>query len=197
MKAGDEFDCCDDYGIWYKSTVKQIFHENEKDIEGKLVKKVHVAFRFKDPDGQKTDNDGNRVTGFLLDKFDMVHYLASPSIKPFSSMSYFYTDVKAQCMKCELEISSDITDIIYTSKTIQEFAVGREHHFSGLKHMALIVNEFGKQQGFELIIRFFQRIKDGSLETNYAHFNYIHNFLTRTLPLWSREFVCHFTPRAA
>jgi hypothetical protein len=29
LKPGDEFDCCDDYGIWYKSTVKQVFHENE------------------------------------------------------------------------------------------------------------------------------------------------------------------------
>ena len=95
MKAGDEFDCCDDYGIWYKSTVKQILNENEKDIDGQPVKKVHVAFRFKDLDGQKVDNDGNRVTGFLLDKFDMVHYLSSPSIRPFQSMSYFYTDVKA------------------------------------------------------------------------------------------------------
>jgi hypothetical protein len=58
-------------------------------------------------------------------------------------MSYFYNDIKAQCMKCELDISTDISDVIYTSKTIQEFAVFRENQFCGLKHIATLLNEFG------------------------------------------------------
>ena len=50
--------------------------------------KVHVAFRFPDPDGQKLDDKGNKFTGFLADKFDMILYLASPCVKPYRSMSY-------------------------------------------------------------------------------------------------------------
>lgn len=114
LQPGDLFDCCDDYGIWYKSTVKRIFqqNENEVDIEGRPVLKVHVAFRFPDPEGQKTDNEGNRFTGFLADKFDMILYLSSPCVKPLNSMSYQYNSVQTSHMKYELEFSDDIKDII-------------------------------------------------------------------------------------
>jgi len=40
-------------------------------------------------------------------------------------------------------------------------------------------------------------VRTGELETGYLHILYIHNFLTRTLPLWSRGFVCQYTPRVA
>ena len=51
LQPGDLFDCCDDYGIWYKSTVKRILQTDEVDVEGRPVLKVHVAFRFPDPEG--------------------------------------------------------------------------------------------------------------------------------------------------
>jgi hypothetical protein len=127
----------------------------------------------------------------------MIHNLASPSIMPFQSMSYFYTDIKSQCMKCELEISNDILDTIYTSTTIKEWATAREAYFNGFRCMATFVNEFGERQGFEQIVRFFNKVKAGEVEANYQHILYLHNFLTRTLPLWSREFVCNYTPRVA
>ena len=56
LGPGDLFDCCDNFGIWYKSTVKQIFKTDEVDVEGKPVLKVLVSFRFSDPEGQKTDD---------------------------------------------------------------------------------------------------------------------------------------------
>jgi len=60
-------------------------------------------------------------------------------------MSYFYTDIKSQCMKCELEISNDITDIIYTSQQTKEWATGRDAYFNGIKCIATFINEFGER----------------------------------------------------
>ena len=112
-------------------------------------------------------------------------------------MSYFYTDIKQTCMKCELDIASDITDTIIPSSTVKEWATGRESHFSNLRCMATFLNEFGERQGFENILSFFYKVKFGEIETDYQHILHIHNFLVHTLPLWNRGFVCHYTPRAA
>lgn len=82
----------------------------------------------------------------------MQHYLSSPSIMPFATMSYYYTDIKANTMKCELEITNDISDTIIPTKTIKEWATGREAYFSGLKCIATFLNEFGQKKGFEAIL---------------------------------------------
>ena len=38
MKKGDLFDCCDDYGIWYRASVLDRFESEEKeDCEGNPI----------------------------------------------------------------------------------------------------------------------------------------------------------------
>lgn len=46
-------------------------------------------------------------------------------------------------------------------------------------------------------MKFFNKVRSGEHECNFNHLLHTHNFLTRTLPLWTREFVCHYTPLAA
>jgi len=95
-------------------------------------------------------------------------------------------------MKCDLEVN-DMSDPIYHSTTIQQFTQHRETHFFDIKLIAHYINEFGKREGFDMIIDFFNRIADGSLETTLEHIQIVVEFLVKVLPLFTREFACVYT----
>lgn len=50
LKEEDLLDACDDYGIWYKSTLLSRYHHDSLvDCEGNPVEFFHVACRYPDP----------------------------------------------------------------------------------------------------------------------------------------------------
>ena len=71
MQPGDEISCCDEYGNWYRSTILDIKNEDGIfDVESEPVQVAKVAFRYLDPEGQKEDDLGRKVTGWTSVKFD-------------------------------------------------------------------------------------------------------------------------------
>ena len=66
LKTDDTFDCCDEYGLWYKSTVLGVDEQPAQvDIDGNSIPRLHVAFRFADPYGAKEDDKGRKFTGWM------------------------------------------------------------------------------------------------------------------------------------
>ena len=87
LKAGDLFDCCDDYGIWYRCTVQARYDSEESvDCEGNPVPMLSIVFRYPDPNGTKV-KDGVKVTGWVSAQYDMEQELFSPSIQRFWAYS--------------------------------------------------------------------------------------------------------------
>ena len=110
-----------------------------------------VAFRFLDENGTKTDSQGNRYTGYS-EKFDKHYLMAACNIQKLETSSYHYIQVGIKEMSYEVDVKPDILDTLYPSRAIHEWAVKREHRFAGLQFMADIINDFGRQGGFEIIL---------------------------------------------
>ena len=52
IQEEDLIDACDDYGIWYKSTLhRRYLLEDVLDCDGNQVEMFHIQCRFPDPDG--------------------------------------------------------------------------------------------------------------------------------------------------
>jgi hypothetical protein len=99
MKQGDEFSCCDEYGNWYRSTCMSIeVPPDILDTEKNPVPRVRVGYRYLDPNGTKTDDQGVKWTGWIAAKFEQEMYLAQPNIQPLNSMTYHYSIVQAEMM---------------------------------------------------------------------------------------------------
>ena len=80
LKKGDLFDCCDDYGIWYRASVLERYESEElEDCEGNPVPILNTAFRYPDEHGLKT-KDGVRVTGWISAEYDMHIEIGGPNI---------------------------------------------------------------------------------------------------------------------
>jgi hypothetical protein len=56
--------------------------ENVTDIDKNPIERIKVAFRYLDPFGQKEDDLGRKVTGWISAKFDSEMILALPNIQP-------------------------------------------------------------------------------------------------------------------
>lgn len=59
-----------------------------------------------------------------------------------------------------------------------------------MKYVATIIDDFGLNNGFNHILNLFESIRQGHLKTSVEHIGHIIVFLARTLPLWTREFMC-------
>ena len=80
-------DACDDYGIWYKSTLQmRYFDDTELDCDGNQVEKFHMAFRYPDETSEKM-KDGKRYNGWIKDEFDMHLESNAPCFRPFGHYS--------------------------------------------------------------------------------------------------------------
>lgn len=66
LKAGDNVDCWDSTGFWYASTVMQI---QEREFQGAKLEMAYIGYRVLHPDGDKTDDQGNKFYGWE-DKYD-------------------------------------------------------------------------------------------------------------------------------
>ena len=84
LVEGSLLDACDDYGVWYKSTlVRRYFDENKVDCDGNPIEMFHIACRYPDPEGVKI-KDGVKVTGWLREDFDLHVEKTAPCIRQFS-----------------------------------------------------------------------------------------------------------------
>ena len=124
-------DCCDDYGFWYKSTILRIDTDEEVDIDGNAIKRVQVAFRFRDPNGQKEDEFGRKVTGWIRSTSDENICLSSPKIKKFQSCSTSYQNIGGSHTKYDIDLF-DIDDPVYQSKIIQQWTIHRKNFFGNI-----------------------------------------------------------------
>jgi len=152
------------------------------------VEFLHIVCRFKDPEGQK-EKDGVRYTGWLRDDFDLYLEKAAPCIKPFNNYTTQYFNVSPEDMKYDLEVT-DQEDPLYQSSIIQQYGNYRKSHYGGIRYIGTIVDDFGLRNGFTHVLSFFEKIKQGEFKANVEHLCYVLVFLARTLPFWTREFMC-------
>jgi hypothetical protein len=114
LKPEDKLDCVDDYGIWYRSTVISLQDLDTQDCEGNSIPLAKIACRYKDPNGAKEDDDGDKVTGWISTKFDFNALLAQPHVMRWNSMTTQYFNVGGSSMHYELTVH-DTEDTIYAS----------------------------------------------------------------------------------
>ena len=194
LKPGDLFDCCDDYGIWYRCTVQARYDsEDSQDCEGNPVPMLSVVFRYPDPNGAK-QKDGVKVTGWINAQYDMEQELFSPCVQRFWAYSTQYFNVGPDEMKYDHDVK-DQEDVVFASKRIEQYAVHREGSSAGIKHFANFVDEFGHKGGFESIITFFNEVASGKVVATLEHLGLVLAFLSRTMALWTRHFLCHYIKR--
>ena len=87
LKEDDVFDCSDDYGTWYRSTVLKAALSEDKDADDNQVPLIKVGYRYADPSGTKEDEKHRKCIGFTLPKFDTVLKAALPNIQPLNSLT--------------------------------------------------------------------------------------------------------------
>jgi len=158
---------------------------------------VHVAFRYPDEHGCKEDAFGNRITGFLNERFDMRLKIAGPNIKPFKSMSYDYHNVATDQMKWTISYHKDIETTVENGKLINTIAVPRKGFYTNIKFIPFAIDSFGKRGGYDLILQYLIQIAEGKIGSTCSHLHLILNFLTRSLHFWTRQFTAKYTPLVA
>lgn len=190
IKPDDLLDACDEYGVWYKSTLakRQLADDNEVDCDGNPVEIFHILCRYPDPEGTKVKN-GVNVTGWLRDDFDLYLEKGAPCIRPFGKYTNQYYNVAPEDMKYDLEVS-DQEDYLYQASVIMQYGRERKNHYGGIKYVGTIIDEFGLNNGFGNILKFMAQIKNGDLKVSVEHLGLVMVFLARTLPFWTREFMC-------
>lgn len=152
MEVDQTFDCADEYGIWYRSTVLgKDFVPDAKDINGDSIPRMVVGFRYLDPNGQKDDDMGNKWTGWISSKFDQTLLVAQTNIQRWDALTFQYNNVGSASMVYEMGMP-DQSDVIFPSRFTHEYACKRPNNFAKLQCVADIVNEFGKKGGFDLIL---------------------------------------------
>ena len=105
LESGDLLDACDDYGLWYRSTLHRKFKDNDKvDCDGNPIEMFHIVCRYPDSEGVK-EKDGIKVTGWLRDEFDLIVEKNAPCIKIFTSYTTQYMNVGPEEMKYDLEVN--------------------------------------------------------------------------------------------
>lgn len=106
LKEGDLLDSCDEFGVWYRSTLlRRFFKENELDCEGNMVEYFQIGCRYPDPNGTKTNKEGIKVTGFLNSEWDLVTEVHAPSSKHFKAYTTQYLGVNESDLRYDLKVS--------------------------------------------------------------------------------------------
>jgi hypothetical protein len=77
LKEGDEIDCMDSLGVWYRSTVLSM--RNQTIIDGRDHKEIYVGYRVYEKEGHKTDDDGRKYIGWS-NKYDDWISITSPMV---------------------------------------------------------------------------------------------------------------------
>ena len=115
-------------------------------------------------------------------------------------LGFWDYNVAPEDMKYDLEVS-DQEDHLNQSSVIMQYGSARKNHYGGIKyvklpndnnfrHVGTIIDEFGLNNGFNNILRFMAQIKNGDLKVSVEHLGLVMVFLARTMPFWTREFMC-------
>lgn len=181
-------DACDDYGVWYKSTLARRYMSEDVDCDGNPIEMFHIQCRYPDPTSSKEKN-GVKVNGWVRDDFDLYLEKKSPCVRPFGAYTTQYFNVAPEDMKYDLDVP-DQEDILYQTPQIAQYGNHRKAHYGGVKYIGTMVDQFGLKHGFDYIYEFLRKIETGELKTSIEHISYVVVFLARTLPFWTREFMC-------
>lgn len=114
LVVGQLLDVCDDYGVWYRSTLAgRYIDENKEDCDGNPIEMFHIVCRYPDPEGTK-QKDGIKVTGWLRDEYDLYIEKTAPAIRPFKHYTTQYYDVQPDNMKYDLDVNDQEDPLFQT-----------------------------------------------------------------------------------
>ena len=175
LKRGSILDCCDDYGIWYRSSLLNKYESEKKDVEGNRITILHIANRYPDAESEIVHH-GIKVTGWVEKEFDLYIEIGSPNIKRFNSYALQYSSVSQQELKYDVDVQ-DWEDVIYNASSIQQYAHYRKNIFGSVRSLSFYLNEFGHKGGFEKISKYFQDVSEGKIVTTTEHIDRLLSFL--------------------
>lgn len=91
--------------------------------------------------------------------------------------------------------TNDKEDVLYDNKIMHDYGAKRDRYFveSGVINDAL--NVFGRQGGIDKLINIFEEAAEGKRSLNLKFVVDICSFLSRSLPLWHRQFMVRFVPK--
>ena len=163
LKSGSLLDCCDDYGVWYRSSVLNRYESEKTDVEGNRIPVLHIANRYPDPESQ-TIHQGVRVTGWVEEEFDLFVEIGSPNLQPLNSYALQYRSVTQQELKYDVDVQ-DWEDVVYSTSSIQQYSCFRKYHFGNIRSIPFYLNEFGRKGGFSKIEQYLHSVAEGSTVT--------------------------------
>ena len=195
LKVGDEIDCMDQEKDWFKSTV--IDHRIEANEDGEPIPIMTVGFRNYDEEGTKWDEDDDKKRFFGWSKiYDETFSVTDPKVQRLGTAHLQYLKVESSHKIYERPLYiNDKEDILYNNKVLYDYAAKRDRYFveSGVINDAM--NIFGRQGGFDKLMNVFEEASEGKRSLNLKLVVDICSFLSRSLPLWHRQFMVRFVPK--
>lgn len=91
--------------------------------------------------------------------------------------------------------SNDRNDTIFSSSTIQQYATARDGYSGRFRSLPDALTEFGLLGGFQKILDVLALASKGEYHLKIQHLCSMCNFLSKTLPLWTRPFAIDYTPK--
>lgn len=194
LKAGDNVDCWDSTGFWYASTIMQI---QEREFQGARLEMAYIGYRVMHPDGDKTDDQGNRFFGWE-DKYDDWVPLYSACLARYRT----YTDGTFRDQTSAAQNSQNtnkgkvetkgLDDTLDMSVTHEKgeliYAVQRSDCRSEL--LVNFLNTFGRAGGFsKMMERVEQKNPDQTELLLLAGYT---DCLAKSAPMFHRQFVDNF-----
>lgn len=188
LEVGDLVDCIDTEGTWYISTVLALRDVGEA---GSKVREAFIGYRYYDPEGTKLDEDGRSKYIGWSNKYDYWIPIVSPQIQRVKTVSRAYKAAGRSTMVYDDHSASDSSDILFNTPFVNLWVVSRANHFQNLKCITDFINEFGKKDGFETVLR----MVTCEEPVNLRHASFLFEFLAKTMPLWHRQFAVDYIPR--
>jgi hypothetical protein len=90
-------------------------------------------------------------------------------------------------------VIDDSSDVIFNTRDNKQWAVFRNNYFSNLKCIPDYFNEFGARGGFDSILNFIGTIEEGQ-KKSLKHLFYLVEFLSKSMPLWTKQFAFSYIP---
>lgn len=193
LKAGDNIDCWDTTGFWYASTVLQI---QQREYQGTKLEMAYIGYRVNHPDGDKTDDDGNKFFGWE-DKYDDWVPVFSACLHPYNSHTdgtfkdqtsaaqnsqNTYLAKKAE-LKDKVDDSQDMTCTEQRGQLI--YAVERSSCRSEM--LTGFINAFGRLGGFDMMLKTVQ--DENQHQNGLVLVSAYLECLARSAPMYHRKFV--------
>jgi len=165
LKEGSLIDCLDTVNVWYKSTVLAV--EN-KEINGRMMRKVYVGFRRFESDADKTDSKGRPYNGWSEKYDELIDPYSLRIQKPDTIAKMGKIGCKKGLDEDGRENVDDTSDILVNSAVQEQvYAVLRNGEKGRVVPIVEMLNILGEKEGYENMLRRLENTENFPLYGNF------------------------------